>query len=124
VLPPNNYEIFLGDLNSDKQVRLTYNDAFDGYPSISPDGHRLLFTSTRDTAPGAHATGVYLQDIPSLHIGPSKTTRKMQPGQCVEHSGAWICYGSGVSLLLHLIVGFAGFPVAFMPGRRRCAAKD
>jgi len=70
VLPPNNYEIFLGDLNSDKQVRLTYNDAFDGYPSISPDGHWLLFTSTRDSAPRAHATGVYLQDISSLHIGP------------------------------------------------------
>jgi len=52
VLPPNNYEIFLGDLNSDKQVRLTYNNAFDGYPSISPDGHWLVFTSTRDSAPG------------------------------------------------------------------------
>jgi len=70
VLPPNNYEIFLGDLNSDKQVRLTYNNAFDGYPSISPDGHWLVFTSTRDSAPGAHTTGVYLQDISSLHIGP------------------------------------------------------
>jgi len=70
VLPPNNYEIFLGDLNSDQQVRLTYNDAFDGYPSISPDGHWLVFTSTRGSAPGAHTTGVYLQDISSLHVGP------------------------------------------------------
>jgi TolB protein len=71
VLPPHNFEIFLGDLNSDEQVRLTYNDAFDGYPSISPDGHWLIFTSTRDSAPGAHSTGVYLEDISSLHIGPS-----------------------------------------------------
>jgi TolB protein len=70
VLPAHNYEIYLGDLNSDKQVRLTYNDAFDGYPSISPDGHWLLFTSTRGSAPGAHTTGVYLEDISSLHIGP------------------------------------------------------
>jgi TolB protein len=70
VLPPHNYEIYLGDLNSDKQVRLTYNDAFDGYPSLSPDGHWLLFTSTRNSAPGAHVTGVYLEDISSLHIGP------------------------------------------------------
>jgi Tol biopolymer transport system component len=70
VLPPHNYEIFLGDLNSEKQVRLTYNDAFDGYPSISPDGHWLIFTSTRDSTPGSHTTGVYLEDISSLHIGP------------------------------------------------------
>jgi len=73
VVPPNNYEIFLGDLNSDEQVRLTYNDAFDGYPSISPDGHWLLFTSTRGAAPGEHATGIYLQDISSLNIGPATT---------------------------------------------------
>jgi Tol biopolymer transport system component len=51
-------------------VRLTYNDAFDGYPSISPDGHWLAFTSTRDSTPGSHLTGVYLMDISSLHIGP------------------------------------------------------
>ena len=70
VLPPHNYEIFLGDLNSDTQVRLTYNDAFDGYPSISPDGHWLIFTSTRDSTPGSHQTGIYLQDISSLHLGP------------------------------------------------------
>jgi Tol biopolymer transport system component len=70
VLQPRNYEVFLGDLNSDKQVRLTYNDAFDGYPSISPDGHWLAFTSTRDSTPGAHTTGVYLMDISSLNLGP------------------------------------------------------
>ncbi|KAA6456692.1 hypothetical protein DYQ86_24855 [Acidobacteria bacterium AB60] len=70
VLPPHNYEIFLGDLNTDDQKRLTFNEAFDGYPSISPDGHWLAFTSTRDSAPGSHSTGVYLMDISSLHLGP------------------------------------------------------
>lgn len=70
VLPPHRYQIFLGDLNSDEQVRLTYSDRFDGYPSISPDGHWLVFTSTRDAAPGSHETGIYLEDISSLHIGP------------------------------------------------------
>ena len=70
VLEPHNYEVFLGDLNSTEQVRLTYNDAFDGYPSISPDGHWLVFTSTRGGAPGSHTTGVFLEDISSLHLGP------------------------------------------------------
>jgi Tol biopolymer transport system component len=71
VLPPRNYEVFLGDVNNDEQRRLTYNAAFDGYPSISPDGHWLLFTSTRGSMPGSHATGVYLEDISSLHVGPA-----------------------------------------------------
>jgi len=70
VLPPHNYEIFLGDLDSDKQVRRTHNDAFDGYRSISPDGRWLIFTSTRDSTPGAHSTGVYLMNNPSLDTSP------------------------------------------------------
>jgi len=70
VLPQRNYEIYLGDLNSDEQTRLTYFDGFDGFPSISPDGHWLAFTSMRDAAPGSHSMAVYLQDISSLHLGP------------------------------------------------------
>ncbi len=69
VLPPHNFEIYLGDLRSPEQVRLTYNDAFDGFPSISPDGHWLLFSSSRDAAPGTRALGLYLMDISSLNIG-------------------------------------------------------
>jgi len=71
VVPPgNNYEIYLGDLNSPEQVRLTYNNAFDGFPVISPDGHWLLFSSSRDAAAGPHTLTLYLMDISSLHIGP------------------------------------------------------
>src|SRR5207237_9666557 len=51
VLPPRNYEIYLGDLQSPAQVRLTYSDAFDGFPAISPDGRSLLFASSRDSTP-------------------------------------------------------------------------
>jgi Tol biopolymer transport system component len=37
-------------MNSDGsgQQRLTYNEAFDGAPSWSPDGTRLVFASDRD----------------------------------------------------------------------------
>jgi Tol biopolymer transport system component len=70
VLPPHNFEIYLGDLQSETQVRLTYNDAFDGFPAISPDGYWLLFSSSRDAAPGTRALTEYLMDISSLGIGP------------------------------------------------------
>ena len=70
VLPPRNFEIFLGDLQSDRQIRLTYSDAFDGFPAISPDGHWLLFTSSRDSTPENRGLTQYLMDISSLDVGP------------------------------------------------------
>jgi hypothetical protein len=49
-------------------VRLTYNDAFDGYPVISPDARSLLFSSNRDAKPGERAFTLYLMDISSLGL--------------------------------------------------------
>lgn len=72
VLPPRNYELFLGDLESDKQVRLTYSDAFDGFPAISPDGRWLLFTSSRDSDPAVRRLTQYVMDISSLGAGPKQ----------------------------------------------------
>lgn len=69
VLPARNYEIYLGDLDSPAQVRLTYNDAFDGFPAISPDGRWLLFTSSRDARPGERFLTLYRMDISSLNLG-------------------------------------------------------
>lgn len=70
VLPPRNFEVFLGDLQSDSLVRLTYHDGFNGFPAVSPDRHWLLLTSARDAAPGTRSLGEYLMDISSLKVGP------------------------------------------------------
>jgi Tol biopolymer transport system component len=73
VLPPRNYEIYLGDLQSGEQVRLTYSDAFDGFPAISPDGRTLLFASTRDSTPTERLMTLYTMDVSSLNLGaPAK----------------------------------------------------
>jgi TolB protein len=71
VLPPRNYEIYLGDLESDRQVRLTYSDSFDGFPAISPDGRWLLFSSSRDSAAGTRQMTQYLMDVSSLGLAPA-----------------------------------------------------
>lgn len=76
VLPERNYELFLGDLLSDRQVRLTFHAAFDGFPSISPDGKWLLFTSSRHATPGSRSLTQYLMDISSLAIGPRRSSRR------------------------------------------------
>ena len=69
VLPPRNYEIYLGDLQSAEQVRLTYSEAFDGFPAISPDGRWLLFASSRDAKPDERFLTLYMMDISSLKVG-------------------------------------------------------
>lgn len=69
VLPPHNYEIFLMSLNTGEQTRLTYNDAFDGFPVISPDGKLLTFDSNRDAKKGDRKLRPYLMDISSLNLG-------------------------------------------------------
>ncbi len=63
VLPPHNYEIFLMDLETGKQTQLTYSDAFDGFPSMSPDGRTMSFSSSRDAAPGERKLMLYTMDI-------------------------------------------------------------
>lgn len=70
VFDRGNFEVVLGSYDSAKQVRLTYNDAFDGFPSISPDGKWLSFSSSRGSKPGDRATALYLADISGLGLGP------------------------------------------------------
>lgn len=69
VLPPHNYEIFLMSLKTGEQTRLTFNDAFDGFPVISPDGKLLTFDSNRDAKKGDRKLRPYLMDISSLNLG-------------------------------------------------------
>ena len=72
VLPPHNYEIYLMSLSTGEQTRLTYNDAFDGFPAISPDGNLLTFDSNRDAKNGERKLKPFLMDISSLNLGPKK----------------------------------------------------
>lgn len=68
VLPPFNFEIFLRSISTGEETRLTYNDAFDGFPVVSPDGKTLSFSSGRDAAEGERKLQLYLMDISSLDL--------------------------------------------------------
>ncbi|MGA2587048.1 MAG: hypothetical protein ABSF88_08505 [Candidatus Aminicenantales bacterium] len=68
VLPPRNFEIFLLNLKTGEEKRLTTNDAFDGFPSISPDGKLMAFSSSRGAKPGERTLSLYLMDISSLSL--------------------------------------------------------
>ncbi len=69
VVPPHNYEIYLMSLSTGEQKRLTYNDAFDGFPAISPDGKLLTFDSNRNDKNGKMKLRPFLMDISSLNLG-------------------------------------------------------
>ena len=66
---PKNWEVFLGDLEGGDPVRLTFFEGFDGFPSVSPDGTKMLFT--RSTGSGFMSDlYTFVMDISSLNVGP------------------------------------------------------
>jgi hypothetical protein len=69
-----NFEVFL--LKTDgsfKEVRLTWNDGFDGLPSFSPDGKKLVWTSTRNGG----ASDVFVADF----VDPPEDAYSVQTDQ-------------------------------------------
>ena len=79
IVDGNNWEIFLGDLaGKEPHKRLTYNKSFDGFPSLSPDGTKMLFTRS-DGNGFMSDLYTYVMDVSSLDIGPDKWTGEV-PG--------------------------------------------
>lgn len=66
---PRNWEVFLGSIAGGDPVRLTYNDSFDGFPSVSPDGTKMLFTRSTGTRFMSDLY-TFVMDISSLNVGP------------------------------------------------------
>ena len=69
IIENNNWEVFLGDLAGGEPVRLTYNDSFDGFPALSPDGTKMLFARSTGER---FMSGLYtfVMDVSSLNLGP------------------------------------------------------
>ena len=67
VVQPRNFEIFLMNIETKEQKQLTFNDAFDGFPVISPDGKLLTFSSNRHNLEERNLT-LFLMDISSLNL--------------------------------------------------------
>lgn len=72
VLERGNFEIFLMNIETGTQTRLTYNEAFDGFPAVSPDGRTMAFASSRDAAPGERTLYLHTMDISSLNLSSGK----------------------------------------------------
>ena len=63
-----NWEVFLGDLAGGEPRRLTYNVGFDGLPSLSKNGKKMLFARAET---GRDNLSTYVMDVSSLDLGPA-----------------------------------------------------
>lgn len=71
----HNWEVYLGQIGAGPGAqprRLTFDDGFDGFPSISPDGRKMVWTSNRsDESKGfMQNLRLHVMDISSLGLGP------------------------------------------------------
>lgn len=65
----DNWDIYLGDLAGGEPVRITQFEGFDGFPSLSPDGTKMIFArATTDSTRLFLYT--HVMDVSSLNIGP------------------------------------------------------
>ena len=72
MLPPHNFEIFLRDLETAEERRLTFFEGFDGFPALSPDGQTLVFASSRDARAGERRLYTYTMDVSSLGLAKKR----------------------------------------------------
>ena len=63
-----NWEVYLGDLLGGEPQRLTWNAGFDGLPSLSKDGTKMLFARSET---GRSNLSTYVMDVSSLNLGPA-----------------------------------------------------
>lgn len=68
----SNYEVFLGDMQGGEPRRLTFDEGFDGFPSLSPDGRKMVWTSSRTTGQGFRGLKLHVMDVSSLGLGPGR----------------------------------------------------
>ncbi len=66
MLGRGNFEVFMMNMETGTQTRLTHNDAFDGFPAFSPDGKTVGFSSTRGAEAGSRRMAIYLMDVSPL----------------------------------------------------------
>jgi Tol biopolymer transport system component len=71
ISPGFNFEVWMMNLETGEQRQMTFSEAFDGFPAVSPDGQWLGFSSSRQAEEGTRQTHLYLMDISSLGISPA-----------------------------------------------------
>jgi TolB protein len=82
---PANVDILLRRRGEDHSTRLTEDPAIDRDPSLSPDGTRLLFQSSRTPGPGVYEMQVR-GGLARLIVADARSARYSPDGEFVSFS--------------------------------------
>jgi TolB protein len=107
-LPPqrDNFEIYLLDLDGSGEQRLTNNDAGDAFGTLSPDGKKIVFDSTRNRGEGEPAN---TSDLFVMNADGSDQTFLVRGG-----SPSWSPDGKYIAF--HASAAGTGQPINNNPG--------
>ena len=59
-----NFELYLLEISTGEQFRLTFNNTFDSFPVFSSDGSKLVYSSNRNTE-NKRQTNIFISDVKS-----------------------------------------------------------
>ncbi len=73
-----NWEVYLGYMDGKTPPkRITFDEGFDGFPAISPDGRKMVWTSNRGSGAGfMQGLQLHVMDVTALNLGPRRKTRR------------------------------------------------
>jgi len=95
----HNSDVYIMDMNSGEEFRITEDPAIDDMPSISNDGKKIAFTSNRR---GDLLFGLYVMEISELHSGVSEETinppiELVMPGKYEIYWPTWSPIGNWIA---------------------------
>lgn len=88
-----NYELYMIDTDDTLELRLTENEFFDGYPSVSPDGKTIAFSSAPPPRGGIPRKDIYLLDVQTEEVTQlTKTPDNEETHIRWSPDGTMLCY--------------------------------
>ncbi len=76
---PRNWEVYLGYMDGKTPPkRITFDEGFDGFPALSPDGRKMVWTSNRSSEGAGFMQGLrlHVMDVTALNLEPQKSSRR------------------------------------------------
>jgi len=92
-------DLFILDLDSNIQTRLTFDESGNNFPSVSPDGSRVVYSN----CPGSKCGQLYIFDINGQKSEKISSIQATFPDWCQNPSKPWIVFENESDNLIWMI---------------------